>query len=286
MPEKHSVFGDSISTFEGIVPEGNIWFYDEADTNGTGVVDAKDTWWMRAIEREGGKLLANASFSGSMVQGAGFPAGQSPERARQILGTDGSSPDVVWVFIGANDYGWGSPEAQVVGGSQAAPACACAEDFPDVDPAGPAPADAIERFEAAYAQMLENIRAVAPDAEVRCLTLPPGRALGCDASAYCWSLRGVPLGAYNDAIRRAAARAGARIVDIGGLGYDYDAIDGTHPNKEGMRQLAQLVAAAQGDASALQGYPARLASTCACEHPGALCPRADITASRWSCVVA
>lgn len=284
MAKKHSVFGDSISTLKGVVPEENRWYYDEADTNGTGVVDPADTWWMRTVEREGGELLANASFSGSMVQGAAFPAARSQERARQLLGPDGEPPDVVWVFAGINDYGWGSPEAQVVGGSEAAPPGCDAADFPSVDPAGAAPADAARRFEEAYAEMLSNIRTVAPDAEVRCLTLLPGRAPGRRQSAFCWTLRGVPLDDYNEAIRRAAAAAGADVVDVCALGFDYDTVDGTHPDQEGMRQLAALVAAARGDESALADYPQRLASTRSCEHPGRLCSRAEITANRWSCV--
>ncbi len=284
MSQKHSVFGDSISTFDGVIPDENRWYYDGADTNGTGVARPADTWWMRSIEHDGGELLANASFSGSMVQGAGFPAGRSFERARQVLGPNGEAPDGVWVFIGINDYGWGSPEAQVVGGSEAAPACARAEDFSGVDPAGPAGTDAAARFEGAYREMLGNIRLVAPDADVRCLTLLPGRELGRDESAFCWSLRGVLLDDYNDAIRWAAREAGASVVDVCALGYDYDAVDGTHPDTEGMRQIAALVAATRGDASAMEGYPKRLASTRACEHPGRLCRKADITSNRWSCV--
>lgn len=284
MAEKHSVFGDSISTFKGVVPEENLWFYDADNTNGTCVVTPSDTWWMRAIEREGGELLANASFSGSMVQGAGFPAGRSRERAAQVLGKGGERPDVVWVFIGINDYGWGSPEAQVAGGSQAAPLVARADAHSDVDPAGAAPIDAAARFEAAYAEMLGNIRAVAPGADVRCLTLLPGRAPGRDASAFCWSLRGVSLDDYNDAIRRAAAEAGVRVVDVVSCGFDYDTIDGTHPNGAGMGQIACLVAAAMGDEDALKDYPERLASTRACEHPGERCSHALIAKDQWSCV--
>lgn len=295
MAKAYSVLGDSISTFEGEVPAANRCYYDAADTNGTGVTSKDGTWWMRVIAEEGGEFLSNASFSGSMVQGEGFPAGRTLSRSRQLLGADGRQPDVVLVFIGINDYGWGSPEAQVVGGSEAAPKCVDASACPDVDPSGPAPADAVQRFERAYSEMLGNVRKAAPNAEIWCVTLLPGRMDGHSESTFCYRLRGIDLDDYNEAIRNAAERAGALVADVAELGFDYDAADGTHPTKEGMVQLAALVRAsmckARDDeeccADALAGYPERLRSARFCDKPSCVgCPHASITDSRWSCVCA
>lgn len=295
MAKAYSVLGDSISTFKGAVPAENRCYYDTTDTNGTGVTSQDETWWARIIAEEGGELLANASFSGSMVQGEGFPAGRHPSRVGQLLGADGRQPDVVLVFIGINDYGWGSPEAQVVGGSEAAPKCVDAAAFPDVNPSGPAPADAVQRFERAYTEMLGNVRETAPEAEVWCLTVPPGRVAGKGDSMFCYRLRGIDIDDYNEAIRNAANRAGALVADVAELGFDYDAADGTHPTKEGMRQLAALVEAAmckargdeEGCAAALSGYPERLRSARFCDKPSCIgCPHASITDPRWSCVCA
>lgn len=295
MAASYSVLGDSISTFKGVVPPENRWYYDAGDTNGTGVASPDATWWMRVVGGAGGKFLANASFSGSMVQGCGFPAGRDAARARQLLGPNGEAPDVVLVFIGINDYGWGSPEAQAAGGSEAAPKCTLRDDVAGADPAGLASADAVARFEAAYAEMLDNVHAVAPDAEAWCLTLPPGRVSGEPGSTFCYRLRGADLQEYNDAIHRAAQRAGAKVADVAALGFDYDAIDGTHPTKEGMRQLAALALAAmnaaEGDDAgceeALRDYPERLRSRRTCDEACcAGCPHASITEHRWTCVCA
>lgn len=309
--KKYSVLGDSISTFRGIIPLENRWLYDEEDSYGTGVASVDETWWAKVIADEGGQLLANASFSGSMVEGWGFPAGSSFERARQLLGADGQRPDVVLVYMGINDYGWGSAKAQAAGGSFATPAnfdhemrsikkCPdidAPSGFPDADPQVPshiyadslpgelAPKDATAHFKDAYLKMLQNIRCVAPDAEIRCITLSPARIKGRD-TAFCYALRGVDLDEYNDKIREAAAEMGASPVDVRALGLDYWSKDGTHPTAEGMLQLAALVRAASGDENALDDYPSGMESVrlpageLTAEDDGA-----PVTDQGWKCIV-
>lgn len=274
-----SVLGDSMSTFRGLIPSENRWFYDSGDEYQTGISSKEQTWWWKAIAAEGGEFLSNASFSGSMVQGWGFPAGSSMERAQQILGPDGEEPDVVYVYMGINDYGWGSPEAQAKGGSFASPASfdSCKRSLlecPDIDSpsgfselesqvdpkeyewadtAGLAPEGALDRFGEAYSRLIQNVRTVAPNAEVRCITLSPARIKDTD-TVFCYAIRGIELDDYNDAIRNAAKENGAKVVDVRELGLDYYSIDGTHPTPEGMEQLACMVLASLGDEDALSGH--------------------------------
>ena len=73
-----SILGDSISTFTGFVPAENHVYYEGERLEGTGVLAVADTWWAKVVDRLGGSLLANASFSGSMVEGAGFPRRARP----------------------------------------------------------------------------------------------------------------------------------------------------------------------------------------------------------------
>ena len=101
-----SILGDSISTFDGCNPDGFAVYYQGERCEQTSVTSSADTWWSQVIERLGGRLLANSSFSGSLVEGAGFPAGNSQERI-DALAEDGVQPDVVIVLMGINDYGWG-----------------------------------------------------------------------------------------------------------------------------------------------------------------------------------
>lgn len=237
-----SVFGDSISTFEGVTSPSNRIYYEGELRRKTGVLEPGDTWWARVIERFGGRLVSNAAFSGSMVDGAGFPAGRSHERVAEIVGPGGEEPDDVLVFIGINDYGWGGARAQAAGRSAAMPRCAEALAVPAGEP-GPATEDSLPSFSRAYGAMLSLMREMCPSARIWCLTLLPGRELGAVRPGFAYRLRGVDLDDYNDAIRAAAAANGCRVADVRAAGFDYEAIDGTHPTRRGMEQLAALVVA-------------------------------------------
>ena len=286
---KISIFGDSISTFQGSIPEENRSYYGPDDPNGTGVSDPAQTWWMRVIDNLGGRLVANASFSGSTVDGVAFPAGRSMERAQQILGPTGEAPDTVLVFIGINDYGWGTVDAQMMAGSEAAPPRPDRWTVPE-DLAngiiGNAPIGALQRFANAYDEMLENIRLVAPTAEVWCMTLLPGRIRGAQKSAFCHQLRGIDIDEYNKVIRMAAVANGCKVADIARFGFDYHATDGTHPDKEGMAQIAELTSAAiEGRLPDAKLFPPEMASTRFCERTSCIgCPSARSTGTQWSCV--
>lgn len=121
MKRLFSVYGDSISTFEGVTPDGWSIFYTGEQREATGVQTPADTWWMQVINHFGGELLANAAWSGCVCEGNVFPQGAS-ERRIAALERDGKAPDDILIYIGINDYGWGSAYAQICGGSPNAPA--------------------------------------------------------------------------------------------------------------------------------------------------------------------
>lgn len=250
-----SIMGDSISTYAGCNPEGYDVFYEGERKAATGVCSVSDTWWARMIDLLGGRLLSNASFSGSMVEGAGFPAGDSQERV-EALGGDGLAPDAIVVFMGINDYGWGGAKAQAAAGARAVPAQSRREEA-ERRVAGRAEEGAIEGFAKAYSSMLLRIRERYPEADIWCCTLCPGRVAGKSVPTFAWKLRGVPLESYNDAIRSAAAEHGCALVDFAAYGLDYDAIDGTHPTKAGMKQLAAM---AVGSMASQRGFASREAA--------------------------
>lgn len=271
---KVSVMGDSISTFRGIIPIENRWFYDEDDTFGAGLSNVKDTWWMRLINDHDDEFLANSSFSGSMVQGWDFPAGESKTRAKQLLGEDGETPDIVLVYYGLNDFGWGSPKMQAAAGTTASPAnfdaskrslVECididnetapegatsiipSDKFSDTDPKEMVEDGALDDFKRSYEHMLQNIHEVAPSAQIVCITIIPGIVKG--DGEYCYNLRGISMDEYNEAIRESARSQGATIADITAYGKAYDSNDSGHPTSKGMEQLASLIKAALGDEEA------------------------------------
>lgn len=281
-----SVLGDSISTLRGFVPEGWRVHY-EGEVHVPGVEDVSDTWWGRVIDHFGGHLVANSSFSGSVVEGFGFPAGVSEERISAIRGASGELPDVVLVYMGINDYGWGGGRNQVMGRSVSASA------RPE-DLAGPNEVasvvgeEALDRFEAAYLEMLRRVRAVAPDAEVWCLTLSPATSPFDGQSCYKYQIRGIEIDAYNVAIAHAAGGVGARVADIRAFGIAYDAVDGCHPSALGMRQIADMVIACMEggeeccgpvDIPSLASAPAARRA-CSRSHCAG-CPLDDTIPSRW-----
>ena len=236
-----SIFGDSISTLKGYNPQGWRGFY-ETEAQVEGVTTYEATWWGQVIEACGGHLVSNPSFSGAVVEGFGFPAGCSDERVAGIIGEDGETPDVVIFFMGINDYGWGGGRNQVMGRSLSASAKPEDLEGPK-EVEGVVGPEAVEKFEAAYAQTIKKMQAVAPKAEVWCVNLMPGTVPGANWPNFAYSIRGVEFDAYNAAIARAAQSCGARLLDLRGFGICYDAIDGVHPTAKGMRQLSAMMLA-------------------------------------------
>lgn len=299
----YSILGDSISTFEGITPEGFTLFYNGERLEKSGVMAPGDTWWGHVIKALEGELVSDNAWSGSMVEGAGFPAASSEKRARAILGPDGAQPDAVLVFIGINDYGWGGAANQAAGRSHATPRCVDLASVPERI-AADAPGNAAQLFGDAYRTMLGHIRQAAPQALVYCITLLPGRTQGVDHAEFAYRLRGVHLDEYNDAIRAAATDAGCRVVDVRSFGRDYDSLEATHPTNLGMRQFASMVVRGMqiadeqaGGGATVGAYPETanpaldLADFCgapkseeACERASCIgCPHAANTGNQWLC---
>lgn len=235
-----SVYGDSISSFENILPEGWRVFYEGEQRKLTGVETPADTWWAHVIDHFGGTLLSNASWSGCVVEGREFPVGASRKRIEQLSSAD-RVPDDILVHIGINDYGWGSGYAQICAATPSAPpalAAACPDHGAQV---GMAPTDTLANFEESYRRMLATMHELWPSARIWASTLVPGRVKGATKPTFPRHFRGICVDDYNDVIRVAAKdAAGCSLVDMAALGFDYEAIDGTHPTARGMKQMAAM----------------------------------------------
>lgn len=240
MTRYFSVFGDSISSFEGILPAGWRVFYEGEQLELTGVKTPADTWWSQVIAHLGGTMLANASWSGCVVEGTEFPVGASPKRIA-ALEKDGQAPDDILVHIGINDYGWGSGDAQIAAGTPSAPPDLAAACPYHGRVAGMAPEGALDNFAASYGRMLAQMHERWPHASIWASSLVPGRVVGSPRPTSPRYFRGICIDEYNAAIRAAVSQTpGALFVDMASFGYDYEAIDGTHPTARGMKQMAAL----------------------------------------------
>ena len=199
-----SVLGDSISTFMGVTRDDPNTFYGRYQIRVGGFSGVGDTWWMRVIDGLGGAPERINAFAGSCVaDGYGLGRGMSsPERTGGL-----GSPDVILIFGGANDLGFGVPE---------------------------------DTFRASYALMLARLRERYPAAEIWCSTLINGKKVLDDEPYFMGEKPGKPLEPFSTVIRECAAAAGAGLVDMAASGLLYDTIDGCHPTAGGMAQLAAL----------------------------------------------
>lgn len=97
--KKFSLIGDSISTYQDFVPKGYATFYPypTADVN-----DVNQTWWMQAINKLGGSLLVNNSYSGSCVAAGGSSSSNNINRLKELI-VSNQHADVIIIFMGSND---------------------------------------------------------------------------------------------------------------------------------------------------------------------------------------
>ncbi|MBQ9575953.1 MAG: hypothetical protein IJV11_03655 [Muribaculaceae bacterium] len=105
-----SVLGDSYSTFQGYIPEGNeTWYYTPTDTSLTDVDNVTQTWWWQVINQAGCLIEKIDSYSGATVSYHGYDNQDYSERSFITRLPRLGSPDVIFIFGGTNDA-WAGAE--------------------------------------------------------------------------------------------------------------------------------------------------------------------------------
>lgn len=217
-----SILGDSISTFKNYIPSGNANYYTGSNC---GVSSVNDTWWMKLINAFGMTLNLNQSWSGSRVTTTNGETSAGCMTRCQTLGT---SPDVIIVYMGINDF-----NNEVALGTYDGNG-----DFPTVT----------TTFREAYAIMLDKILTAYPQSEVWCATLPPCEKNG-SVGAPEKNGNGILLDDFNKAIRNLAQVFGAKILDHAQCGITYENMNiymgdwsgsstALHPNAAGHSLIA------------------------------------------------
>ena len=218
-----SIFGDSISTMEGCSVPAEAVFYEGMMRYQSGVYTQKESWWGQVLAGLGGRLLVNDSFSGStVVKRAGYEIpsyGCSVERTSS-LGKGNVVPQVIFVFMGTNDWGYGVKIYPSEGEE-----------------------NDLGVFSVAYGKMLENLRSNYPCAEIVCFTLPQCLEEHREQKGV-FSPVGRSLGAYCEAIRACAFACGCEVVDLYSCCPPFETVDGFHPNAQGMKTIARAVLSA------------------------------------------
>jgi len=202
--KKFSFLGDSISTYKGVtITDPNTFYGREMIAKG-GFSGVEDTWWMRVVNGLGGVLEADNAFSGSCVtDGYGLGRGACTMERVTALG----EPDVICIFMGANDMGFGVP----------------------------APA-----FEEAYDRLLTGLKETYPAAEIWCATMINGIKVLEDEPYFMGEDPATPLEPFSSIVRAAVEKHGVNLCDLASYDFTYDAIDGCHPTAGGMKQIADL----------------------------------------------
>ena len=103
--KKLSILGDSISTYEGVsndasanaTIQNNPYFYKEP-------FPKEKTYYKRVIDYFGLELCVNNSWSGGNLSGTDDET-SGVRRASELSKDDGTSPDIIIVFMGINDLG-------------------------------------------------------------------------------------------------------------------------------------------------------------------------------------
>jgi len=94
--KKISILGDSISTFEGYIPNNYKSFYPASYGD---VRSIFDTWWMQVINGLGAQLFINNAYGGSTV--CNFDKfSTSNDNRLQTLSINGKVSDVLLIFMG------------------------------------------------------------------------------------------------------------------------------------------------------------------------------------------
>lgn len=212
-----SILGDSISTFEGYNPASYAVFYDKQNQTQNGLASVYDTWWAKVNQYLHAYLCVNNAYSGSRVSGSGFPSAWCDSRLFDLRADD-CEPDIILVYLGFNDFGFGVQVAKKR-----------SLFFPRKD---------MTVFDDAYGHMLVRITTLYPQSRIICGTLMRTHIRGRPEWRFPEAWGGIPFEDYNQAIRKNCKREKCILADLDKLGLQYETLDGAHPTVEGHRVIA------------------------------------------------
>lgn len=229
-----SVLGDSISTFDGYIPEGFAVFYP---LDGK-VTDVSQTWWMRLIKDTGMELCSNDSSSGSTCVGDSLSVdnpryGCSGYRISLLTGKKGKMPDVIVVYMGTNDLLTGVP-------------------IGDNDGTQLVEEGMIENFSDAYTLILDKMASDYPAAQIYCCTLAPVGDWGTSQLFVNFvNSLGLTSADYSGRIRVIAENKGIPVIDLSDCGIEIDNLyemttDGVHLTPDGMECVERALLSGMG----------------------------------------
>ena len=105
-----SILGDSYSTFDGYIPEGNAsWYFTNTQNGRTYVTDVRQTWWWQLISEGGYILGSNESYSGATISYTGYRGEDYSDRSFITRLPRIAPSDIILIFGATNDSWVGGP---------------------------------------------------------------------------------------------------------------------------------------------------------------------------------
>lgn len=219
-----SILGDSISTYEGWMPDEYAVFFP---MNGE-VGDVDETWWKMFMDDTGLQLCANSSSSGSTCVGDSLSIDDpkfacSNYRIDGLIGEGGAYPDVIIVYMGTND---------------------CVTNVPIGENDGTQPVEegVIENFSDAYTLILDKLETQYPMSQIFCCTLTQLGGWGSGDQPFITFVNSIGLTSedYSKQIETIVTNRGLNIIDLYNCGITENNMhkyvtDGVHLNPEGMK---------------------------------------------------
>ena len=99
-----SILGDSYSTYQYHIPEGNEpWYFEPFRPDLTDVKDVRQTWWWQVVHDGGFLLEKNDSYSGSTICYTGYNDDDYSPRSFITRLPRLGSPDIILIFGNTND---------------------------------------------------------------------------------------------------------------------------------------------------------------------------------------
>lgn len=224
-----SILGDSISTYDGWIPEGFHVYYPFSGD----VTDVSQTWWKGLIDDTGMELCANNSSSGSTCAGDSLSiedpfSGCGDGRLSFLSGSQGRLPDIIIIYMGTNDLLMGIP-------------------IGDNDGTKLVEEGTIDNFSDAYCMILDKLASYYPTAQIFCCSLTPVGDWGTDQPYVLFENHlGLTAEDYSAQIQVIADSKGAAVIDLYHCGIEIDNLiemttDGTHLTPAGMECVKKAV---------------------------------------------
>lgn len=226
-----SILGDSLSTYEGWIPEECTVFFPRHGE----LTDVSETWWMQLLEDTGMELCSNNSSAGSTCVGDSLLTGEvkygcSGDRISLLTGSRGKMPDVIIVFMGTNDLLSGVPMG-------------------DNDGTRLVEEGEIDNFSDAYTLILDKISSEYPAAQIYCCGLHQVGDWGTEQPfEMVINYLGLTAQDYSRQIQIIAANKGFPYIDLYHCGIEIDNLvqmtsDGVHYTPLGMSYVKEAVLA-------------------------------------------